>query len=227
MPTDPLSGEWLDDLPTPPLGTRMPVPARPNGGGVPRAIAVLIGVGGLVAGAVVASAGWLLFGNDGSTAAVDPPARIGEFYRFAEVPGLRDGNRPRTVVDRQTRNDDESSARLSDSYNGAGAAVRQYANEELDEMFVLEVVRAQAESPPYVPFTDASDRSGGRPTEEVREFGEVACTIRTQPTSQLIVGFCVRTAGDLTVRITRITGNLGEQPDRVAELVNAAWSELS
>jgi hypothetical protein len=222
----PQSGEWFEEFPTPREGTRMPVPTPPNGRAPVRAIAVFAGVAGLLVGAALTSGFWLLFGNEnGSSSSVSAPARLGDYHRFADVPRLASGDNQRKTVDRQTRYDKESSARLSAAHGGAGAVVQQYATEDLDAMFSLEVVRARSPFPPYVPFSDAKDLGLDKPLEEVVRYGSVACAVRNNPGGPAFVMTCLRTGDDLTVAITHVTSELA--PADVAKLVDQAWSEVS
>lgn len=221
------SGERSEEFPTPPNGLRMPVPAPPNGGASPRAIAVLAGVAGLVVGAALASGFWLLFGNEsGSSSSVSAPERLGEYYRFPDLPKIGDGDGQQRMADRQNRYDQENTARLSAAHDGAGAVVQQYASEDLDTMFSLEVVRAPSPYPPYVQFSDPEDLGLDKPVEEVLEYGDVACAVRNQPSQPPIVLTCVRTTGDLSVAITHVS-NTDVTPEDVAKLVDEAWSEVS
>ncbi len=203
----------------------MPVPTPPNGGSGPRAIAVFAGVAGLVVGAAVTSGLWLLFGNEGpSSSPVSSPARLGDYYRFAEVPRMASGDGQRKAGDRQVRWDRESTARLSAAYDGAGAVVQRYADEDLDSMFSLHVVRAPSPKP-YVPFIDAEEVGLDKPTEELLEYGDVTCAVHNSPGQPPMVLSCLRTSDDLTVSITHANGGL--TPEDVAKLVDEAWSEVS
>jgi hypothetical protein len=219
------SGERFEEFPTPAHGTRMPVPTPPNGGSSPRAIAVFTGVAGLIVGAALASGAWLLFGNgDPSSSPVSAPARIGEYYRFPDVPKLASGENPRKTVDRQNRYDRESTTRLSAAHDGAGAVVQRYSNADLDAMFTLQVVRAPSPKP-FVPFTDPEDLGLDKPMEEVLEFGSVSCAVHNGTGQPPIAVICLRTTDDLTVSITHVNGDIA--PADVASLVDDAWSEVS
>ena len=203
----------------------MPVSTPPNGGGGPRAIAVFSGVAGLLVGAALASGFWLLFGNEGpSSSSVSAPERVGDYYRFADVPELSSGDNQQKVVDRQTRYDRESTTRLSEAYDGAGAVVQRYSNADLDEMFTLQVVRAPSPTP-FVPFTDAKDLGLDKPMEEVVEYGSVTCAVHNSPGQPPIAMTCLRSSDDLTVSITHVNGEIA--PEDVAGLVDEAWSEVS
>lgn len=221
------SGGRFDEFPTPPQGTRMPVSQPPNGGTRTRTIAVLAGVAGLVAGAAVASGAWLLFGNEGgSSAAVDAPERLGDYYRFDKAPDPGSEGRHKKVVDRFARYDKESTSRLSSAHDGAGALVQRYTTEDFDSMFSLEVVRVASPFPPYVPFTDPEDLGVDKPPEEILRYGAVACAVRNSPNQSPIVLTCLRTGDDLSVSVSRVNGDVGEKPEEVAKLVDEAWSKL-
>jgi hypothetical protein len=205
----------------------MQEPAPPNGRTNSRAIAVVAAFAGLVLGAAAASGAWLLFGNDGAeTGNVSAPARIGDYYRLADVPKVRSADNQTKTVARQKRWDAESSARLSASHDGAGAVVQQYATEDLESMLTLEVVRAPSPFPQYVPYSDPEDLGIDKPFEEVLEFGDVACAVRNSPGQPPTVINCLRTSGNLTVSITRVGGDMGQRPEDVAGLVDVAWSQL-
>lgn len=224
MSMDPRAGGWPQQFPVPAEGIPIPPPSRRGG----RATAVAAVVG-LVVGAAVTSGAWLLFGGGGaiggSSAAVSAPARLGDYYRFPDVPGQ--GDDFQRSVDRQVKWDQESSTRLSASRDGAGAVVQQYADEDLDSMFALEVVRSPSPSPQYVRYTDPEALGMDKPLEGMEEFGSVSCLVRNDPSGQTHVLNCQRTSDDLTVTVSLPNGDLGENPKAVAELVDEAWSQLS
>jgi xanthosine utilization system XapX-like protein len=204
----------------------MPVPAPPNGGGRHRAIAVVAGIAGLVVGAAVVGGAWLLFGNNGSSSSpISAPARLGEHYRFADVPALR--GEDQTSVTRQRNWDHKSSEQLSTSHDGAGAVVQQYADKDLENMFALEAVRSPSPPALYVPYTDPKDLGTDKPMEEVLTFGDVSCAVRNLTEGTPSVMRCERTDGALTVAITHVGGDLAEHPRDVATLVDEAWSQLT
>jgi hypothetical protein len=218
------SGERFEEFPTPPQGTRMPVPTPPNGGSSPRAIAVFAAVAGLVAGAALASGAWLLFGNDtGSPTKITAPESIGEYRQFAAAVAAIGDDRGKSGADRQVRWDRESSARLSRAYDGAGAVVQRYSDEDLHTMFALQAVRAPSPAP-FVPYVDPEDLGLEKPTEEVVEFGSVTCAVYNNPGQPPVTVNCLRSSDDLTVSITHVNGDLA--PEDVAKLVDEAWSEV-
>ena len=226
MSTDLPPGRRPDELPTPPHGTRMPAPTPPNGGGNGRAIAVVAGLVGLVVGAAVVAGAWLLFGNDGggSAAPISAPERVGDYQRFADVPIMRNDKSKRTV-DARVEADRRSSELLSAANDNAGAFVQQYSDEDLENGFSLDVVRA-ASPAPYVPYTDPEYLGIDKPVEEILEFGDVACAVRNLPSGETVVIFCLRTDAGLSVTVSHVSGDLLEQPEKVAALVDEAWSQL-
>lgn len=230
MSMEPQPGGWSPQLPPPSQGAGAPAP---SGGG--RGIAVVAAVVGVVVGAGLASGAWLLFGGGGgavggSSAAVSAPARLGDYYRYPDLAQVRkrDGQSGdmTEMVNRQAKWDKESSTRLSASRDGAGAVVQQYANEELESMFSLEVVRSPSPSPQYVSYSDPKYLGVDKPPDEMVAFGPVSCVVRNDPSGQTFVVNCLRTSGDLTVAVTHVNGDLGGKPEAVADVVNEAWSQL-
>lgn len=225
MPTDLPAGGRPNEVPTPPHGTRMPAPTPPNGRANGRAIAVVAGFVGLAVGAAVVAGAWLLFGNDGggSSSPISAPEQVGDYYRFADVPLLQDEDR--RPVDYRVEADRRSSERLSAANGDAGAFVQQYSDDELENGFSLDVVRAPSPAL-YVPYSDPKYLGVDKPLEEVREFGDVACAMRNLTSGESTVTRCLRTDAGLSVTISGVTGDLAEQPEQVAALVDEAWSQL-
>lgn len=219
-----------NDLPTPSHGTRMPVPTRPNGRGTGRAVAmvaVVAGIAGLAVGAAVVGGAWLLFGNDGgSSAPVSAPSRIGDYYRFSEVPKLKKDNDGKDVAAMRSDWDRRSSELLSAAYDGAGAVVQLYSDDNLDQTFHLEVVRAPSPKQ-FLPYSDAKELGLKKPLEEVVDIGAVSCAVRNNEGAPSQVMTCMRTADDLTVIISHVSSDLGESPDKAAALVDEVWAEVN
>jgi len=210
-----------DLVPTPPRGFPAPVPRRGRGG------VVLAGVVGLVVGGLLVGGAWLLLGGDGaSSSPISAPERISGYLRQGDAAEAVDRDKGKELADRYRDWDQRSSERLSAAHDGAGAFVQSYADEGLEQRFTVEAVRAPVPYPPYVSYTDPEYLGTERPLEELREFGDVGCLIRNDP-SQSYVLSCVRTDDDLTVQISHVGGDLLEDPGAVAKLVDAAWQELS
>jgi hypothetical protein len=223
--TEQPTGYHPDPVPRPSGGLPTPVSGRMR----PRGPVVIAAIAGLLAGALAVGGAWLLFGNDGaSSSPIAAPDRLGDYVRWSEAKPNREYEQgrehARDVADRDRR----SSERLSDSHDGAGAVVQTYADDELLNLFALEVIRAPVAFPPYVPYSDPESTGFDKPFEEVRMFGEVACALRNNAPRQTYVTTCVRSGDELTVQITHISGDdLSEDPEAVANLVTAAWQELA
>ena len=221
MAIEPPTSYNPDLVPTPPRGFPTPVPRRGRGG------AVLAGVAGLVVGGLLVGVAWLLLGDDGaSSSPISAPARISGYMRYGDAAEGVDREKGREIADRYRDWDQRSSERLSAAHDGAGAFVQSYTDEGLEQSFTVEAVRAPAPYPPYAPYSDPEYLRMERPVEELREFGDVGCLVRNDP-SQSYVTSCVRTDDDLTVQITHVGGDLLDDPEAVAKLVDAAWQELS
>ncbi len=219
MATEQPTGNNPDLVPTPPRGFPAPVPGRVN----PRGPLLIAGFLGFVVGAIVVGGAWLLFGNDGaSSSPISAPDHLKGYVRQGEAKAHGD---KREFADRRDDWDRRSGERLSDANGGAGALVQTYSDQELQNTFMLEVVRAQVAFPPYVPYSDPAVLGMDRPPEELREIGDVACLVRNDP-AQSYVASCLRSEDGLTVQITHVSGDLLQKPDEVAGLLDAAWSEL-
>jgi hypothetical protein len=221
--TEQPTGSNPDLVPTPPRGFPAPVPTSPKG----RTTTLIAGFVGLVIGAAVVGGAWLLFGNDGaSSSPVSAPERISGYVRHGEAEVFDRNDSGKEVAQRRDDWDRRSGERLSESYDGSGAAVQTYTDDNVENTFTLELVRAPVEDPPYVPYSDPEVLGTDRPLDEMRRFGDVACVLRNDP-GHTFVAACVRTGGELTVRISHVSGDLGQDPDKVAGLVDEAWDEVS
>jgi hypothetical protein len=170
----------------------------------------------------------LLFGNDGaSSSPIAAPERLDDYVRFADAKPNRENEQGRKIARDRADWDRRSGERLSESHDGAGAVVQVYVDEGLENFATLEAFRAPVAFPPYVPYTDPDTLGFGKPSEEIRMFGDVACAIRNQTADLSYVMMCVRSDDELTVQLTHLSGDLGEDPEAAAELVSAAWEELS
>jgi hypothetical protein len=204
----------------------MPVPAPPNGRGNGRAIALVAGLAGLAVGAAVVGGAWLLFGNDGgSSTPISAPERVGDYLRFADLRINRENDKAKSTVDARADADRRSSEQLSAANDDAGAFVQQYSDEELENGFSLDVVRAPSPGL-YVPYTNPEYLGVEKPIEEVLEFGDVSCAVRNQTSGDTFVSLCLRSDGDLSVTISHLNGDLLQKPEQVAALVDKAWAQL-
>lgn len=214
----------------PGLGAPPPTPPRRR---VNTAV-VFAAVAGAVVGALVVGSIWLLGGGEsGPDVSGSTPDRVGEFARLADIELSKSDNGRQNAERIRTWNR-QSAERLSAAYQGAEAAVETYADDRAERTFTLLVVGARSPFPPFVPYQDAAYLRVKRPFEELREFGDVACVVRNDVTAEggeespesTHVVSCLRTASGATVEIRNPSGDLGNDPQRVADLVNDAWSKV-
>lgn len=199
---------------------------------------IAFGVIGLVAGALIAGATFLVVGGGGSFDSSDKeiaaPAKVGDYVKFADAK-LNQQTQGKSNVERTTSWNAKSAERLSASFDGAAAVVETYSDDRFENAFVLSAVRATSPFPIYVPYTDPKYLKIAKPQNEEQRFGEVSCSVFNQITAEgqqpkpdsVITVICRRTAPGLTVEIANITGDLQQQPKAVAGLVDAAWQELA
>jgi hypothetical protein len=211
-----------------------PMPSAPPRR-LPVALLVFVAVAGAVLGALVVGSIWLLGGDgNGPDVSGSTPDRVGDYARIADTRMGRN-DRARQLVERTQDWDRRSAERLSAAHQGAEAAVATYADDNLEEQFSVLVVAARTPWPPFVPYQDAATLRLTRPPNEVREFGDVACVVRNDPTpagseerpNSTHVIRCLRTASRATVEITNVTGDLANDPQKVAGLVDDAWAKLN
>jgi hypothetical protein len=194
---------------------------------------------GAVVGAAIVGATWLVVDSqsgsfDSSGEEISAPAKIGGYVRFADAK-INKGAKAKQTVARITSWNAKSAERLSASYDGAAAFVETYSDDSYQNAFVLNALRATTPFPAYVPYQDAKTLQIVRPQNEERRFGAVSCLVFNQPTpagqkpaaESTIAVSCSRTERGLTVQVSNVTGDLGNQPEKVAALVNDAWQELS
>jgi hypothetical protein len=221
--TEQPTGTNHDLVPTPPRGFPTPVPAPPKS----RVTTLIAGFVGLVLGAAVVGGAWLLFGNDGaSSSPISAPERISGYVRHGDAEAFGRNDTGKEVAQRRDDWDRRSGERLAESYDGAGATVQTYTDDDVETTFTLELLRAPVEDPPYVPYSDPKVLGTDRPLDELRRIGDVDCVLRNNADLSY-VAICTRTDGELTVRISHVSGDLAEDPDKVAGLVETAWGEVS
>jgi hypothetical protein len=172
---------------------------------------VAILVVGLAVGAAV---GALLLGGDddgggsADSAAVELPATLGEFRDVVEVSNeKREGD----ADPAQSENQDKVRAVTVDAYSkafdGAGADYRQYSDAGLERMPWVIAVRAPAPGATVGPVIDPGYLKVAKPEREIQQFGDVACELfneitseeQTPPPEAEHAVRCQRTGSDLTV----------------------------
>ncbi|KUJ65074.1 hypothetical protein ACZ90_51690 [Streptomyces albus subsp. albus] len=241
-PTEPCPA----DRPGPP-----PVPSAPPA--VPRrslpARSLVAGLLGAVLGAALVGLPWLL-GSDGdddrgggggagsglprSSGPLTPPAKLGAYDSYTQAAHATGQKGADKNAEKLAEMDAKSAELLSQAYGGAKTMVARYADADLDDSVQLVVVRASSPDP-FVPYEDAAYLGLAKPNREVVRIGKVACTVYNQPTNagqrptpeSVNVELCQRTGDGLTVQVRMGGGDLRNHPDRIAELVETAWSQVS
>jgi hypothetical protein len=195
------------------------------------------GLIGLLIGALVIGGVWLASGSTAAgvgTQSITIPQSIGEFVPFEQV----DLNKSAKATDNVARVeswDEQSTLRLSKASGGAAAAVRSYSDKDLRNQISVLVYRATASpNPQFVPYQDANTLGLVHPPEEMEQFSGVSCVLHNDPTpvgtnanpNSVHTINCVRTGPELTVEI-RPTGDISNEPQRVAQLVDEVWNSLA
>jgi hypothetical protein len=215
-----------------------PAHSAPAGQRPPWGLLAGAGVIGLVVGGLIIGGLWLE-SDGGGPGSVDSksitlPSRIAEFVPFDQVELNKTGQAGAANVARVKSWDDQSSKRLSKSNSGAGALVRSYADKDLRNQISVLAVRAPVPNPQFVPYQDANTLGLVHAPEEEEQFSEVSCVIHNDPTpagaapslNAVHTTSCLRTNGTLTVEI-RPTGDISNEPQRVANLVDEVWDTLA
>jgi hypothetical protein len=189
---------------------------------------------GLVVGALVVGVLWLTVGSSedgGSSGPIAVPAKVGDYQRFADIPGNASGP-GKATAERTSAWNRQTAQRISAAYDGAAATVETYARPDLQVIFTVQVVRANS-SGLYVPYQDAKTLGLAEPDQDVKTFGKVQCIVHVQPKAaenegptQVVGTDCQRTGGGLTVRIPTAGGDLGEHPDQVAAVVDEVFTAI-
>jgi hypothetical protein len=186
----------------------------------------------LAVGAVVAVLLWPLAGS-ASRVALSPPSHLGAYVRFQDAPRNKRGPGLKLAKRQQTW-DRRTAALLSRAYGGATATAQRYTNQGLDNSFQLLAVGAPSPRL-FAPYEDAAFLGLARPPSEVLTLGTVDCLVQNEPTARggtppptsVHIVTCQRLDKHLTVQVTRVSGDLGNDPAAVSKLVDQAWSELS
>lgn len=185
-------------------------------------------------GVAVGGSGGASQSQEGSDKKLDAPAKLGDYVKFADAKVNEDAD-GKAAVERTTAWSAKSADRLSESYDGSASLIQVYSDDKQDSTFTVQMVRATAPYPIYVPYTDPKALGIVKPQREEKRFGDVSCELYNQLTpagkqpkpNSTATTLCRRTESGLTVEITNVTGDLGHQPEQVAKLVDEAWSTVS
>lgn len=222
---------------TPPTG---PVPG-PRRGPLLRRPAVA-GAVGLLVGIAAVGIPVLVGGDDGGSGtggtgggSLRAPADLNGFTSYAVMQRTRATNASgRAYGDKIAAEDVRSGQRLSAAYGGASAVVRRYTDDTLASFVTLVAVRGDSPQP-YVAYEDPADTQAAVPQDQLVTVGNVSCVVfnqytaagKTPASDAANTTYCQRTGGGLTVQLRAGGGPLLHSPDKVAALVEAAWSDLS
>ncbi|RSM39087.1 hypothetical protein DMA12_31190 [Amycolatopsis balhimycina DSM 5908] len=208
----------------------MPVPRRPL-----TARPVVVGLIGVLVGAFLVGVPWLVLSLLGGPSGQAPtaPANLGGLRRAEEAIAKVDAVRGKASIDRITKTDQETAARVSAAYDGAGAVVQEYQDERLSR--TLQLIAVRAPSPElFAPYEDVQALREAKPGTELVRIGAVQCLLHNtrggpgnDPDPALsFVTNCQRTGPGLTVtvRTNGIEGN--HDPQELAGIVEQAWREV-
>lgn len=218
-----------DETPDPEPATPPPTPPAPPRGHRPW-LTVLVGLAGLAVGAVTVGAAWLVTGvGVVDRRPITAPRQIGSYVPVTQAMA-GSSTFPDTLARIQERNK-RSSELLSQSHGGAGALVELYSDLDIRHQLTVMIYRAESPHPLYAPYEDDSSNGLAKPTLTIEEYGQVSCVVRNDatpagrppgPNSAHAVE-CARTNALLTVDI-QPQGTTADAPDRIAALVDKAWS---
>jgi hypothetical protein len=163
-----------------------------------------------------------------------PPKTLGGYLRFGDAKlsktalGLKQAKR-HAAWDRKT------AATAAAAYGGAAAISEDYTNEELSDFALLVAVKAPT-TRLWVPYTDPVVLGVVKPFSEVRTYGSVQCQVQNDPTippkkpvaASVHTVMCQRSGPHLTVQLRNVSGDhLGNHPEKVAQMVDQAFTALS
>ncbi|NUS88245.1 MAG: hypothetical protein HOY75_37490 [Streptomyces sp.] len=174
------------------------------------------------------------FGGGGGGGELSAPAKLDGLRPLAEIQRGAGIPKAKEMADGIAKEERKSGERLSEAYGGAAAVVRQYADDDVQTTVTLIAVRSRSPKP-YVPYEDRERLALAVPPDELKVFGDVSCVLYNQPTPEgskptaesVHVTLCQRTGDGLTVQIRPVGSGMANQPEKVAALVEKAWSQLS
>ncbi|MEV6644069.1 hypothetical protein [Amycolatopsis sp. NPDC051371] len=218
-----------DFPPGPPSGPPHPAP-RP-----PLARPVVAGLIGVLVGALLVGVPWLVLGLLGgpSGQTLTAPANLGGLSRAQDAIAKLDAVRGKAQIDRIGKTDEETAARVSAAYDGAGAVVQDYQDERLLRSFQLVAVRAPSPEL-FAPYEDVQALGIAKPGTELVRVGDVQCLVHNDPAApgsapdpdRSFVTNCQRTGAGLTVAVRSMGTEGNRDPRELAGIVEQAWQEI-
>lgn len=223
VPLPPAPGQQAQ-TPVPQPAPRRPPPARP----------VVAGLIGVLVGAFLVGVPWLVLSLLGGPSGQAPaaPANLGGLSKAQDAIAKVDAVRGKANIDRITKTDQETAARVSAAYGGAGAVVQDYQDEHLAR--TLELIAVRAPSPElFAPYEDLQALGEAKPSTELVRIGEVQCLLHNNlsapgstPDPDLsFVMNCQRTGPGLTVTVRCLGAEGNRDPQELAGIVEQAWRE--
>jgi hypothetical protein len=211
-----------------------PVPDPPKPAAHAPWALILAGLAGLAVGVLAIGGVWLGSGT-GTPISKQPvvaPPKMGELVSIDRI--KLPATAPPDAVARTKDTNARSSQRLSEAHGGAGAAVQIYVDQDLSLQVTLMIYRAPSAHPLYVPYQDPQYIGMAKPSQTAEEFGDVSCVVgndltpagQTPSPHSAHVDTCTRTGALLTVEIHPV-GDLADDPQHVAALVNSAWNAVA
>lgn len=220
FPLEPAPGPPRTAVPRP-----RPLLARP----------VVVGLIGVVVGAFLVGVPWLTLSLLGgpSGQALTAPANLGGLSQAKDAIAKLDAVRGKAQIDRIAKTDQETAARVSAAYDGAGAVVQDYQDDRLLRSFQLVAVRAPSPEL-FAPYEDVQALGVAKPGTELVRVGAVQCLVHNDPAApgsasdpeRSFVLNCQRTGPGLTVTVRSMGTEGNRDPRELAGIVEQAWREL-
>lgn len=198
---------------------------------------VATGLIGVFVGAFLVGVPWLvlsLFGDAPSGRPLTAPANLGGLGRAQDAIAKVDAVRGKAQIDRVAKTDQETGARVSAAYGGAGAVVQDYQDDRL--LRGVQLIAVRAPSPELVaPYEDVQALGVAKPGTELVRVGAVQCLVHNDPAApgstpdpeRSFVMNCQRTGPGLTVTVRSMGTDGNRDPQELAGIVDEAWATLS
>ena len=220
FPLEPAPGPPPTVAPLPPP---RPLLARP----------VVAGLLGVLVGAVLVGVPWLALSLfDGpSGQAPTAPANLGGLSKAQDAIAKVDATRGKAQIDRIAKTDQETAARVSAAYAGAGAVVQDYQDDGLLRSFQLVAVRAPSPEL-FAPYEDVQALGEAKPGTELVRVGAVQCLVHNAPAApgstpdQSFVLNCQRTGPGMTLAVRSLSSEGNHDARELAGIVEQAWQDL-
>jgi hypothetical protein len=201
---------------------------------VTAALGLVVGLAAVGIPVLLSDDGGVGFGGGGGGGELSAPAKLDGLRPFADVQRAAGVPKAKEMADGIAKEERKSGERLSEAYGGAAAVVKQYADDDVETTVTLVAVRSRSPKP-YVPYEDPERLALAVPPDELKVIGDVSCVLYNQPTAagskptaeSVHVTLCQRTGDGLTVQIRPGGSGVANQPEKVASLVEEAWSQLS